>query len=179
MKTLKKILLVIAILIAIPLIIALFVPNESASEGKVTIHKPAQEVYDYIKYVKNQDNYGVWQLSDPNMKTQSEGTDGTVGFKYSWDSEKLGKGAQVITGLKEGERIETNMYFYDFNDTPHPAFMSISSVNENTSEVSWGIKWTTPYPFNIMNLFNNMHKDFNTGLNNLKNILENKNGVNQ
>lgn len=83
MKTLKKIVIVLLILIATPLIVALFVPNESNSEGQIVINKPKQEVFDYIKYVKNQDNFGKWQLSDPDMTTTEEGTDGTVGFKYN------------------------------------------------------------------------------------------------
>src|SRR5690554_6372374 len=99
METLKKIEIELLIRIAIPLIVALFVPNESTSEGQIVINKSKQEVFNYIKYVKNQDNFGVWQLTDPDMKTTSEGVDGTVGFKYSWDSEKLGKGAQIITNI--------------------------------------------------------------------------------
>src|SRR5690606_22220793 len=96
MKTLKKIVIVLLIIIAIPLIIALFLPKEFESEGQIVINKPKQEVFDYIKYVKNQDNFGKWQLSDPDMQTTSEGTDGTVGFIYSWNREKQGKGEQYI-----------------------------------------------------------------------------------
>src|SRR5690606_14700649 len=118
MKILKKIVIALLIIIAIPLIIALFVPKDFHNEGEIVVNKPKQVVFDYIKNVKNQDNFGVWQLSDPDMETTSEGTDGTVGFKYSWDSKKLGKGAQVITNIVEGERMESEMFFLDFNDDP-------------------------------------------------------------
>lgn len=172
MKTLKKIVIVLLILIAIPLVVALFVPNKSTSEGQVVINKPKQEVFDYIKYVKNQDNFGVWQLSDPNMDTTEEGQDGTVGFKYSWDSEKLGKGAQVITAIVEGERMESDMFFYDFDDTPSKAYFTVEEQAENQTLIKWGISWDTPYPWNIMSVFYNMDKDFNTGLAKLKEIIE-------
>lgn len=138
MKVLKKILIVLLIIIAIPLIVALFVPNESTSEGQVVIRKPQQEVFDYIKYVKNQDNFGVWQLSDPNMKTISEGEDGTVGFKYSWESEKLGKGAQVITQIIDGESMESDMFFYDFDDTPSKAYFRLEEQSPDQTLVKWG-----------------------------------------
>lgn len=172
MKVLKKILIVLLIIIAIPLIVALFVPNESTSEGQVVINKPQQEVFDYIKYVKNQDNFGVWQLSDPNMKTTSEGEDGTVGFKYSWESEKLGKGAQVITQIIDGESMESDMFFYDFDDTPSKAYFRLEEQSPDQTLVKWGISWTTPYPWNLMSLFYNMDKDFNEGLGKLKEIIE-------
>jgi len=172
MKTLKKILIVLLIIIAIPLIVALFVPKTFTAEGQVVINKPIHEVFDYIKYVKNQDNFGVWQLSDPNMTTTEEGEDGTVGFKYSWDSEKLGKGAQVITNIVEGERMESDMFFLDFDDNPSKAYISVEEQAPGQTLVKWGISGETPYPWNLMSLLHNMDNDFNEGLAKLKEILE-------
>ncbi|MBA2761849.1 MAG: polyketide cyclase, partial [Segetibacter sp.] len=60
MNTLKIILLVILIIIAIPLIIALFVSKEYNIEREITINKPKQEVFNYVKNLKNQDNYSKW-----------------------------------------------------------------------------------------------------------------------
>ena len=96
MKTLKKILLVVAIIIAIPLIVALFVKNEYAVERKIVINRPKGEVFNYLKHLKNQDNYSKWVRMDPNMKKDYKGTDGTVGFTSYWDSEK----SDVVEYLK-------------------------------------------------------------------------------
>ncbi len=172
MKTLKKIIVVLLIIIAIPLIVALFVPKNFENEGQVVINKPKQEVFEHIKYVKNQDNFGVWQLSDPDMETTSEGTDGTVGFKYSWNSETLGKGAQVITNIIEGERMESDMFFLDFNDDANKSYISVEEKSPNETIVKWGIAGKSPYPWNLMSLFHDMNKDFEQGLKNLKEILE-------
>jgi len=172
MKILKKIVIALLIIIAIPLIIALFVPKDFHNEGEIVVNKPKQVVFDYIKNVKNQDNFGVWQLSDPDMETTSEGTDGTVGFKYSWDSKKLGKGAQVITNIVEGERMESEMFFLDFNDDANKSYFSVEEKSSDETLVKWGIMGKTPYPWNLMSLFYNMDKDFDQGLENLKEILE-------
>lgn len=172
MKTLKKILIVILILIVIPLIVALFVPKKYKSSGEIVINKPQKEVFEYIRYVKNQDNFGVWQLSDLNMTKTAEGTDGTVGFRYSWDSETLGKGAQVITRIVENERMESDLFFYDFGDEPNKSYITVGEKSPNETLVKWGISGKSPYPFNLMNLFMNMDKDFDKGLRNLKEIVE-------
>src|SRR5690606_5817358 len=121
-------------------------PKEFESEGQIVINKPKQEVFDYIKYVKNQDNFGKWQLSDPDMQTTSEGTDGTGGFKYSWNSEKLGKGAQVINNIVEGERMESDMFFLDFNDYVNKSYISVQEKPKDETLVKWLIKVTTLYP---------------------------------
>lgn len=73
MKILKKILIVLLVIIAIPLIMALFVSNEFKGENTVKINKPVQEVYDYVKYLDNQENFGVWFQMDPNMKNLLRG----------------------------------------------------------------------------------------------------------
>lgn len=71
MKTVKIIFIVLLIIIIIPLIVALFVPKESNSEGQVVINRSHQEVFDYIKLVKNQDNFGVWHLSRKSGSQQN------------------------------------------------------------------------------------------------------------
>ncbi|MDQ3683867.1 MAG: SRPBCC family protein, partial [Bacteroidota bacterium] len=107
MNILTKILIIIGILIAIPLIIALFVKKEYTVERDITINKPKQEVFNYVKYLKNQDNYSKWVRTDPAMKKDFRGTDGTVGFVYAWDgNKKAGKGEQEIKNIMEGERVD-------------------------------------------------------------------------
>lgn len=171
MRILKKILIGLAAVIVLLLVIALFVPKEFKSEREIVINKPKQEVFDYLKYVKNQDNYGVWQLSDPGMKKTYTGTDGTVGFIYHWDGEKLGKGSQTITNITYGERIDTDLYFGFGDEKAHAYFITREAGADQTS-VTWGIQGKTPYPWNLMSLFYDMGNDFEQGLANLKQELE-------
>ena len=105
MKTLKSILIVVAILIAIPLVVALFMKKSYTVEREVLIGKPRQEVFNYVKFLKNQDLYSKWAKMDPSMKQQFTGTDGDVGFVSAWDSDKkdVGKGEQTIAGIKARE----------------------------------------------------------------------------
>lgn len=172
MKTIKGILIVLLIVIAIPLIIALFVPKDFNTSKDIIINKPQEEVFEFIKYIRNQDQFGAWQLSDPEMKTTSEGVDGTVGFKYSWTGDKTGTGSQTIIAIEDGKRIETELDF-GFGD-PARSYFVTEYVDSTQTRVTWGISGTTPYPLNLMSLLYDMGDDFETGLHNLKNILENQ-----
>lgn len=87
MKTVKKVLIVLGIIIAIPLIAALFVKSDYAVAESVIIDKPKAEVFDYIKHLKNQDTYSKWGTMDPDMIKTYRGTDGTVGFVSAWESD--------------------------------------------------------------------------------------------
>lgn len=170
MKFLKYLLFTVIGIVALALIAALFVSKEFVSESEIIIDKPQKQVFDYIGYVKNQDNFGVWQLTDPDAKMTEEGTDGTVGFKYSWEGEKVGKGSQTITAITPNEKLETEL---DFGfGTPSQSYMIAEKINENQTKVKWGISGTTPYPWNLMSLFYDLGNDFEEGLKNLKEILE-------
>lgn len=68
MKALKIIIIALLVVIGIPLIIALFLPKDFNAGSEIVINRPKEEVFNYVKYVENQENYGVWQLSDPSIK---------------------------------------------------------------------------------------------------------------
>jgi len=171
MKILKKIIIALLIVIAIPLIVALFVPKDFQSEREIVINKPKQEVFDYLRLIKNQKNFGVWYRMDTAMKMEYEGTDGTVGFTYTWDGPKMGKGKQVLTNIVEGERIDFDLFFMESSDAAK-GYFTVAEKSPSETLVKWGISGRTPYPWNLMSLFFDMGKDFEQGLKNLKEILE-------
>ncbi len=178
MKIIKSILLVIVCLVALALVTALFVKKDYSVMREVTINKPRQEIYDYIKLLKNQDNYSVWSKKDPNTKKTYTGTDGTIGFIATWDSEvkDVGAGEQEITKMKDGESLNMQLRFKKPFEATDWAYMVTSSINDNETKVKWGFNGTMPYPMNLMLLTMNMDemlgKDLEQGLLNLKEILE-------
>ena len=174
MKLVKKILLAIAIIIAIPLVIAIFVKKEYEIEREVIIQKPRQEVFSYLKHLKNQDQYNKWVMMDPNIKKEYKGTDGTVGFVYSWASDEVGKGEQEIKKITEGERIDMEIRFIEpFAGIAYTPFTT-EAVSENETRVRWAMKGKSSYPMNIMNLFMNktLGESLEGSLATLKTVLE-------
>jgi hypothetical protein len=135
-------------------------------------------VFDYIKYLKNQDNYSKWATMDPNMKKDFRGTDGTIGFVSAWDSESdsVGKGEQEIKKITDGERIDMELRFYKPFESTEAAYMTTANAAEGQTQVVWGFNGHMPYPMNLMLLFMDFEamigKDLQVGLENLKGILE-------
>lgn len=178
MKTLKKVLLVIAGIIILALVVALFIKKDYAVERQITINKPKDVVFEYVKYLKNQDNYSEWNNIDPAMKKTYEGTDGTVGFKYTWDSDKkeAGKGEQTITNIVPGERIDLDLHFIEPIEANDHAYLTTASLGPDQTNMTWGFNGRMAYPMNLMLLFMDMDdmlgKDLEGGLKKLKTILE-------
>ncbi|MEO6330715.1 MAG: SRPBCC family protein [Ginsengibacter sp.] len=177
MKILKSILLVIVVLIAIVLIAALFVKKEYSVEREIIINKPNEDVFNYVKHLKNQDKYNKWVMMDPNVRRNYSGTDGTVGFVSTWDSDNknVGKGEQEIKKINEGERIDLDVRFEKpFKNTAN-VYMTTEAISANQTKVKWGMQGKNSYPLNLMNLFvpGILGKDLQTSLTTLKMVLEN------
>jgi hypothetical protein len=178
MSLTRKILIAIAGVIAILLIIAAFAPKNYAVQREITINKPKAEVFEYIKYLKNQGNFSKWAMMDPAMKKSYTGTDGTVGFISAWESEnkEVGTGEQEIKSITEGERIDFELRFKVPFEATEAAYMTTEAISDTETKVQWGFNGHTPYPMNLMLLcmdFEGMiGGDLQTGLTNLKTVLE-------
>jgi hypothetical protein len=145
-------------------------------EKSVTINRNSSLVFDYLKITGNQDNFSVWNMADPNMKKSHSGTDGTVGFKYSWDSmvKNVGAGEQEITGIDNGKSIDyTIKFFRPMQNTGKTRFQVTSLGNESTSVV-WIFDSPSKFPMSLFSpiIKKMLGKDLEKGLINLKNILE-------
>lgn len=178
MKILKYLLFIVLGLVAIISILGLIAPNDYSAERQVTINKSNDQVFEYLKSLKNQDNWSVWAKMDPNMKKDFKGIDGTVGCIASWDSENenVGQGEQEIKAITEGSRVDMELRFKKPFESTSQAYLITETTGENQTMVKWGFKGSMPFPMNTMLLFMNMDeaigKDFETGLSNLKTILE-------
>ena len=102
MTILITILLVIAAIIALLLIVALFTKKDYNISSEITIHAPPQKVFDYLKQLKNWDNFNERAVADPSKKNEFKGTDGTVGFIYAWNGNRK-VGARFYYGLAAGD----------------------------------------------------------------------------
>jgi hypothetical protein len=175
MNILITILLVLAGLIALLLIIALFTRKEYNVRREIIIKAPRQKVFDYLRQLKNQDHFNKWVMVDPNMKKEFKGTDGTVGFIYGWNGNKqAGEGEQEIKALTEGKNIETEIRFIRPFASVAYARYDLESVSDSQTKVGWTNSGTMKYPMNIMSsmMGNMLGKDMDISLSNLKGILE-------
>lgn len=175
MKFLKRLLFVLLAIIALALIVALFVKKEFSISREIVINKPVSEVFGYVRYIKNQDHYSVWNQLDPSMKKMFTGTDGTPGFIYAWDGNKnAGKGAQEIKNIIENQKIDIELRFEEPMQVTNMTTISTEAVATDKTKVTWSMYGTSAYPFNLLNLCMDamVGKDLQKNLENLKAVLE-------
>ena len=176
MRIVKRILLFIVFIVAVALIAALFVSKEFQVERSVLIEKPADSVFAYVKYLKNQNDFSKWAQMDPAMRKEFRGTDAQPGFVSAWDSDNsnVGKGEQTIRSIDEpARRIDFTIHFIKPMESNANATMVAEPKGAGT-EVRWKFETHMPWPMNLMGLFMKgaVGNDLQTGLNNLKTRLE-------
>lgn len=183
MNTLLIILAVIGSIIVFLLIVGLFSRKGYSISRSVTISRPVNEVFDFIKYLQNQDHFNKWVMMDPAMRKDFKGADGTEGFIYGWDgNKKAGAGEQQIMKIQDQSRIDMQIRFKRPFEAVADAYMETDPApgtngQNGSTMLQWGFKSTLKYPANIFLLFMNVDKtlgkDMEHSLTRLKTILEN------
>ena len=175
MNIIITILLIVAGIIALPLIVALFMRKEHYVRREIIINAPLQKVFDYLRLLKNQDNFNKHAMAGPDRKREFKGTDGTVGYIYSWSGNKnAGVGEKEIMNIVERKRIESEIRFVKPMAAIARMIMETESLSDNQTKVSWSNAGTLKYPLNIMvpMMEKMLPKDMDSSLTTLKNILE-------
>lgn len=175
MNIIITLLLAVAGFIALLLIIAFFMKREHFAKREIIIHAPRQKVFDYLKFLKNQDAFNTGAMAGADRKREFKGTDGTVGYIYSWSGDKnAGEGEKEIKNIIEGKRIETEIRFVKPMVTSATIIMEMESLPGDLTKVYWSNAGTLKYPVNIMipMVEKSVAKGIDVSLPALKSILE-------
>ncbi|WP_018629655.1 SRPBCC family protein [Niabella aurantiaca] len=177
MRILKKILLAIVALILLVLLVAAFVDGKIKFEKSVAVNAPVDKVWPHVSSLAAMNTWSPFVSKDPAMKKTNEGTDGTPGARFCWESQRkdVGRGCQTIRSLNAPSLIETDLKFYTPYESDAQAYVKLEAAGTGT-KATWGFSSEMPYPFRIVKLFMNMEKmmdpDFTTGLERLKKLAE-------
>jgi hypothetical protein len=178
MKFVKQFLILILALVSIVLIVALFVKNDFEVSRTVEIERNRSDVFDYLRYLENHENFTVWSKKDPKINQSYTGPDGNVGAIYKWNSkvENVGAGEQEITQIVDNNTIVFDLRFKKPYKSNAIASFILNEKTTKSTNVEWKFEGEMPWPWNITLLFMDMDKelgpDLEKGLSNLKAILE-------
>lgn len=168
---------ILGALVVIIILMILFAPKQYEVNRSITINRSLPDVFNYLRYVKKQNDWSPWWKKDPHMKQTFTGEDGTVGFISAWEGNKLvGIGEQEIKKIDNNKCIISELRFFKPWKSVSEGYLNVDEEGDAT-KVTWGFRGSNPRPFNAMMLFFNMDKsvgkDFEEGLDELKSVLEN------
>jgi hypothetical protein len=162
---------------ALIFILAMIAPKTYDVSRSISISKPISEVFEYLRLLKNQDEWSPWNKKDPNMIKEFTGKDGAIGAISSWRGNKeVGEGEQELTGITQNKEIRSQLRFLKPWKSESDAYLRVADEGSGSTKVTWGFIGKNKFPMSIMMLFMNMDKmvgkDFEEGLQSLKVNLE-------
>lgn len=171
------VLYILAGLLFVVLVLALIAPKTYDVSRTIVVNAPITVVFEYVKYLKKQEEWSPWAKKDPDMNRKFTGVDGEVGAVSYWNGNKeVGEGEQEITKIVEGERAEGELRFMKPFKSTSNCYLVTAPIENNKTEVTWGFSGNNKFPMSLFSIFISMDKmvgkDFEEGLATLKTLVE-------
>lgn len=167
---LKKILIGLAIVIAIFLVVVAMQPAEFKVERAATLDAPPEAVFAQVNDFRNWANWSPWEKMEESetdlKKTYGAATAGE-GATYAWEGKKTGAGSMTITESRPAERIDIRLEFVKPFKAVSPTTFAFAPEGSGT-HVAWTMSGKNNFIGKAMCLFIDMDKmvggDFEKGL---------------
>lgn len=175
MKTLKVIILILAILVAIILIVPIFLPSSYQVERSTVIDAPVSKTFMAAADYSLRKKWDPWILMDPEATIKIEQSPNMIGTFYTWEGDIIGKGKLTIQNIEVNKRVESTIEFIEPQEMVSDVFWTFKDKGDSTL-ITWGFKGALSYPFEKWaGLFmdRQLGASFEKGLSNFKNLVEN------
>ena len=173
---LRKILIGLAVLVALFVIVVAIQPSEFQVDRTATIAAPQAEVFAQVNDLHKWDAWSPWAKLDPNAKIAFEGPEAGQGAAMSWaGNDKVGEGKMTVIESRPNDAVKLKVDFAKpFEGTSKFAF---KPQGEGTS-----VTWTMSAHHNflekafclVMNGKKMIGGDMERGLAQLKSLAEQK-----
>lgn len=170
----KKVLIVLAVIIALVVIWLFTLPGEYELERSVTINTPQEKVFDLVADFENWAIWSPWLIMDQGASITYEGTPSQVGSSYSWEGELVGSGEMELTALEGMNKIDYDLIFKTPMESKAKVSFKLSEITDSTTMAIWGMSGKMPFFMRFMTkmMVNWIKMDYDRGLAMLKDYAE-------
>lgn len=167
--------LVVLLAVAVVLILAISKPATYRVERSIAIAAPPDRINALTADFHNWKQWSPWEGLDPNMQTTYSGPSSGPGAVYEWEgNRKVGKGRmEVISATPEMTAIRLD--FLKPFESHNLSTFAVAPAGDHT-QVTWSMEGPNSFTGKLMSVFTSMDpmmgKDFEKGLQNLKDVAE-------
>lgn len=171
----RKILIALAVLVALLLALVLTRPDSFTVERSANIAAPPAIVYGLVQDFHAWEKWSPWAKLDPAMKTTYGGTAG-VGATYAWEgNDAVGSGKMTIDRLQPNESVVITLEFLKPMASTNTTEFRLVPDRDGT-KVTWRMQGHNDFfgkAFGmVMNIDQLIGKDFDKGLGQLRTAAE-------
>ncbi|MDP3468999.1 MAG: SRPBCC family protein [Daejeonella sp.] len=174
MKALRIIGGILLILLAIFFIGGTLLPKTYTIHRSTLINATDSVVYMNVADLNNFLKWNPWTKMEPSAKVTISGTTAQPGHLWEWLGKETGQGQMELITAKPYSLLEFELKFFEPFESSAISFFNFEQTNEGT-KVTWGLQGEAKNMGDRwMGLFMDMmmDKDFNNGLQSLKELSE-------
>jgi len=173
MKALKVIGIIIGVLVAAILIVPLFVSSPAVVSARIEIALEPEQIFPSVASFDGRDKWDPWLTADSTASAKIVSKSAYVGSTYAWEGVAVGTGKMEVISVEENAYIESHLWF---GAVEEPALVewNFEQVDGGT-QVVWTFTQDTKYPIGKLGMMFGamfLEKSFNTGLEQLKELME-------
>jgi uncharacterized protein YndB with AHSA1/START domain len=173
---LLKIIIVVAVLVAIILAFAATKPKMFTVQRAINIKAPAEKIFELINDFHNWSSWAPQDKEDPKMKRTYSGAVNGKGAVSDWvSSGSAGKGRMTIIKSTPPRMISVQVDFVKPFEAHNINEFTLEPNGDSTT-VTWAMHGTNLYLMKLISVFKNLDslagRHFETGLGNLKAVAE-------
>jgi hypothetical protein len=173
---LKKILAILAAIIAVILLLATTKPDSFQIQRSASYRASPDSIWPYLDDFHNWPAWSPWEKMDPAMTRTYSGAPSGVGAVYAWSgNKKVGTGQMKITGAEPDSSLTIALDFVTPFESHNTTVFSLAASGDSTT-VTWTMSGPSTYLSKVMSVFVSMDRmvgpDFEAGLANLKGVVE-------
>lgn len=134
----RKVLLVLALLIAAFIGFAALQPKTYSVTRTATVDAPPSVVYEQLADFRAWRAWSPWDERDPDMQRTHGGASSGVGATYSWSGdEAVGRGSMEIIGAEPGREVVIALRFEEPFPSENRTRFSLEETSGGRTEVTW------------------------------------------
>lgn len=173
---LRKILIGIAVVVALLVVVVVTRPAAFHIERSTTIAAPPEIPFALVNDFHAFGSWSPWEKLDPNMQRTFEGAASGVGAQYEWRGNKdVGAGRMTIEKSDKPSRIVTKLQFLEPFEATNQATYTFVPTAEGT-KVTWAMDGNNNFVSKAFSLVMDMDEvvgaDFERGLAAMKQVAE-------
>ena len=172
----KKILIVLAVIVAGVLGLASTQPDTFSVQRSTTIQARPDKIFPLVADFHRWAEWSPWEALDPAMQRSHSGAPSGPGAVYSWDGNKaVGAGRMEVMAAQAPAKVTIKLDFIRPFEGHNSTDFSFVPQGDATL-VSWVMTGPTPFVSKLMQVFFSMDKmigrDFEAGLAKMKAVAE-------
>lgn len=176
---LKKALIVVAVLVVALLVVIAIQPSEYRVERSANMKAAPDAVYAQVADFHHWNAWSPWAALDPAAKNTFEGPASGKGAIFAWDgNDQVGAGRMTVTDATPPSHLAIRLEFFRPMEGDATTEFRFAPGKDGSTDVTWSMSGTNGFlgkAFSLVMDFDAMiGKDYDTGLANLRSVVEPK-----